>query len=144
MAMTRIIRSPYHVLLIDDDRVQADHIRSELSERADLQVHVVADVVKAIRFLTKQDGFMHAPTPEFVLLNLELPYYPGTALLHERRCRPSLRGIPVIAFSAVPADALNCLSLGANAHVVKPETPAAWRPLLHELLARHLPALTPP
>lgn len=144
MAETVAIHPLQHVLLVDNDRAQTDHIRAELAERSDLQVHVVPDVVKAIRFLAKRDGFIHAPTPDLVLLDLALPYYPGTALLQERRRRPSWSGIPVIVLSDSHDDALSCVSLGANAHLVKPTVSSEWRPLLGDLLARHLPLPTAP
>lgn len=144
MAETVDTHPLHHLLLVDNDRVLTDHIRAELAERSDLQVHVVSDVVKAIRFLGKRDGFIHAPTPDLVLLDLALPYYPGTALLQERRRCPSWSGIPVIVFSDSHDDAQSCVSLGANAHVVKPLLSSEWRPLLGDLLARHLPLPTPP
>lgn len=144
MAETLAIHPLHHVLLVDNDRTQADRISAGLAERSDLQVHVVSDVVKAIRFLGKRDGFIHAPTPDLVLLDLGLRYFPGTALLQERRRRPSWSGIPVITYSTSSDDAPGCLSLGANAHLVKPSADADWRPLLDDLFARHLPMPTPP
>lgn len=134
----------HQVLLVENDRTLADLIRTGLGGRDDLRVHIMPDVVKAIRFLAKRDGFAHAPTPDLVLLDVQLPYFSGTALLHERRQRPSLSGIPVVTMSADRDDEATCLSLGATAHVLKPNDPAAWRDLIADILNQHLPLLTPP
>ncbi|MBA3697368.1 MAG: response regulator [Planctomycetes bacterium] len=140
--------SLFHVipqmLVVEHDRIQADAIRSELGDRPDLRIHILSDVVNAIRFLAKRDGFIHAPTPDLILLNLKLPHFPGTALLQERRWHPSWQTIPVVTLSESRADGLPSLALGATDHVLKPQTSDGWRTLINLVIARYLPLLTPP
>lgn len=132
------------ILLVEADRGLAEIVRASLGRRADLRVHVVGDVVGAIRFLAKRDGFLHAPTPDLVLLDLELPYFSGNALLQERRRRPAWSTIPVVVFSAREQDALPSLALGAEAHLNKPGDSADWQRLVEEVVARHLPTVAVP
>jgi CheY-like chemotaxis protein len=132
------------ILLVEADRGLAELIRTSLGRRADLRVHVLGDVVSAIRFLAKRDGFIHAPTPDLILLDLELPYFAGTALLQERSRRPAWRCIPVVVFSTRDQDCLQCLALGADRHLLKPADPVGWQRLVEEVVARHLPAIGVP
>jgi DNA-binding response OmpR family regulator len=144
MSEPRANQTIHQVLLVENDKTLADLIRTGIGNREDLRVHIMSDVVNAIRFLAKRDGFAHAPTPDLVLLDLHLRYFSGTALLQERRRRPSWSGIPVVTIGTSKDDEATCLSLGATAHVMKPQDPAAWRDLVGDILNQHLPLLTPP
>lgn len=129
----------HQVLLIEADQTQAALIREALSRKPNLQAHFLPDVVHAIRFLAKRDGFVHAPTPDLILVDRDLPYFSGTALLEERRRRPSWSTIPVVMLSRSSDDRLDCLAHGADGHVVKPTDPHGWQRLVDAVLVRHLP-----
>jgi DNA-binding response OmpR family regulator len=132
------------ILLVEKDHPHADVIRTEISGRANLRVHTTTDVVNAIRFLSKRDGFAQAPTPDLIILGLELPYFSGMALLQERRRRPSWHTIRVVVLSDGVEDGLSCLAHGADGHAIRPQTAEAWRSLIADILQTHLPVLTPP
>lgn len=134
----------HQILLVESDHRQAALIREELGARPHLRVHILPDVVNAIRFLAKRDGFQHAPTPDLILLDLQLPYFSGAALLEERRRRPAWSAVPVVVISGSADDRLECLAHGADDHVVAPSDPAAWHRLVETTLARHLPLATIP
>ncbi len=130
------------VLLIENHASHADVICTELSELPEVCVTLMANVVNAIRFLAKRDGFRQAPTPDLVLLDLDLPYFSGMALLHERRRRPAWSSIPIVVLSEHEHDRQTCLAHGADNHLLKPHDRPAWRPLIRHILAQHLPAWT--
>lgn len=135
----------HQILLVEADRGSADPIRAALGRRADLRLHVLGDVVSAIRFLAKRDGFLHAPTPDLILLAARLPYFAGTALLQERRRRPALGGIPVVAYGTDEEERDACLALGADGFLVRPEDPVLWQRTVDRALVHHLPtAAVPP
>lgn len=134
--VTRVI---HQVLLVENDDRDAGLIREALDGRPDSQLHIVPDVVGAIRFLAKRDGFIHAPTPDLILLALRLRHFPGTALLEERRRRPTWGRIPVVVLGTASDDRPASVARGADDHVVKPADPTAWRQLMEGLLSRHLP-----
>ncbi|HEX3135038.1 MAG TPA: response regulator [Planctomycetota bacterium] len=132
----------HQILLIENDAQHAQLIRNALSTKANLRVHILPDVVTAIRFLAKRDGFVHAPTPDFILVDFDLPYFSGTVLLEERRRRPHWSSVPVVMLSRSVDDRLDCLAHGADGHVVKPADATSWRRLVEEVLVRHLPLAT--
>ena len=133
----------HQILLIEGDRKNAGLIREALSARPNLRLNIVPDVVNGIRFLAKRDGFIHAPTPDLVLVDGDRPYSSGTALLEERRRHPSWSDIPVVMLSRSPADRQDCLAHGADGHVVSPTDPHACQRMVDEVFARYLPLAVP-
>lgn len=134
----------HQILVIEYDPSGTRAVRTELDGWSDLRAHYLNDVVNAFRFLSRRDHFADAPTPDLILLSLELPYFSGTALLQERRRRASWRTIPVVVVSDRTEDSLPCLALGADHHVVRPKKSNEWRRIIHDLRQRYLPLATPP
>ena len=86
------------------------------------QVSVVEDGVQAIQFLRRQGPCAHAPRPELILLDLDLPRKDGREVLAEIRADASLRTIPVAALTASYAerDMLMSYKLNVNCYLIKP------------------------
>jgi CheY-like chemotaxis protein len=114
---------PINVLLVEDDpgdtlmikeAFQDNKVRNELS--------CVADGVDAMRFLRREDEFAHAPRPDLILLDLNLPRKDGREVLGEIKNDESLRAIPVVVLTTSEAeeDILRSYQLHANAYVTKP------------------------
>jgi DNA-binding response OmpR family regulator len=63
-----------------------------------------------------------APTPDVVLLDLDLPEVDGLSLARFLRALPSLRGVPIIAVSASRAgfDEVSACDAGCDAFLQKP------------------------
>lgn len=129
----------HHLLLVEADRGFAEIICADLGQRADRRVHLLGDVVSAFRFLAKRDRFSDAPTPDLILLDLRLPYFAGTALLHERRRRPAWRAIPVVVVGDTEDDELNCRALGADGFLGRLEDPRRWLEKMNVVVTHHLP-----
>jgi CheY-like chemotaxis protein len=85
-------------------------------------IHVVSDGKSAIEFLTRQGPHEHAPRPDLILLDLELPRLSGTDVLEFVKNNDALKSIPVIIFSTCEAAPIqkHAYDLHANSYVVKP------------------------
>jgi CheY-like chemotaxis protein len=111
------------VLLVEDDpgdvlmtreAFEANKLRNRLS--------VVADGVAALDFLRKVGDHADAPTPDLILLDLNLPRMDGREVLHAIKADEALRQIPVVVLTTSEAeeDVVRSYSLHANAYVTKP------------------------
>jgi CheY-like chemotaxis protein len=111
------------VLLVEDD--PGDVLMTQ-EAFADNQVsnnlHVVADGVAAMEFLRKTGEYVSAPTPDLVLLDLNLPRMDGREVLAAVKSDPALWQIPVVVLttSELEDDVLRSYELHANAYVTKP------------------------
>ncbi|WP_121193481.1 response regulator [Motilibacter peucedani] len=85
-------------------------------------LHVVSDGAKALEFLRREGDYADAPTPDLILLDLNLPRKDGREVLSEIKNDPALRTIPVVVLTTSEAqeDVVRSYSLHANAYVTKP------------------------
>ncbi|WP_254630915.1 response regulator [Cellulomonas sp. GbtcB1] len=83
---------------------------------------VVSDGVSALAFLRKEGEHADAPTPDLVLLDLNLPRMDGREVLEAMKNDDALRSIPVVVLTTSEAeeDVVRSYSLHANAYVTKP------------------------
>lgn len=93
--------------------------------RAKLRLHIVHDGEDAMAFLRREGPHDHAPRPDVVLLDLNLPRKSGREVLVDIRSSPSLRKIPVVVMTGSDADedVAEAYDLGANVYVTKPTSP---------------------
>jgi CheY-like chemotaxis protein len=85
-------------------------------------LNVVPDGVEAMAFLRRQGKYADAPTPDVVLLDLNLPKKDGREVLAEIKTDPVLKRIPVVIITSSEAeqDILRTYDLHANCYVTKP------------------------
>jgi two-component system response regulator len=113
----------YEVLLVDDDAADIALISEAFAAHdAPVRLHVAGDGVEAMAFLRRQDGNAHAPRPDLILLDLNMPRMDGREVLAVVKCDPALATIPVVMFttSEQPDDVAASYSGHANAYVTKP------------------------
>ena len=111
------------VLLVEDDPADVLLIEEAFADnKVRNRLHVVSDGVEAIEFLRKRDAHAQAPTPDLVLLDLNLPRKDGREVLAEIKADEDLRQIPVVVLTTSKAeeDVLRSYKLHANAYVTKP------------------------
>ena len=111
------------VLLVEDDPGDVLLIREAFEDnKVHNRLHVVSDGVEAIDFLRKQGENGEAPTPDLILLDLNLPRMDGREVLAEIKADEDLRQIPVVVLTTSKAeeDVLRSYKLHANAYVTKP------------------------
>lgn len=114
---------PVEILLVEDSPSDVDLTREALEEaKVRNHLHVVGDGARALAFLRREDDFGHAPTPDLILLDLNLPKKDGREVLAEIKADPALRRIPVVVLTTSQAeeDILRSYDLHANCYVTKP------------------------
>jgi two-component system, chemotaxis family, response regulator Rcp1 len=117
------LKTAPEVLLVDDNPADID-LTSEVLARSKLhfQVNAVNDGAQAISFLRREGEYAHAPVPDLVVLDLNLPRKDGRQVLSEIKSDPALARIPVVIFTTSQAnsDISRCYELGANCYLRKP------------------------
>ncbi|AEG44040.1 response regulator [Isoptericola variabilis] len=111
------------VLLVEDDPGDVLMTREAFAEhKVANRLSVVSDGVSAMQFLRKEGEHADAPTPDLILLDLNLPRMDGREVLAAVKEDPELKQIPVVVLTTSEAeeDVLRSYALHANAYVTKP------------------------
>ena len=111
------------ILLVEDDPGDVLMTREAFEDnKLRNRLSVVSDGVSALAFLRKEGEHADAPTPDLVLLDLNLPKMDGREVLQELKADANLRSIPVVVLTTSEAeeDVVRSYSLHANAYVTKP------------------------
>jgi CheY-like chemotaxis protein len=118
-----VIPKTIEILLVEDNPADVE-LTTLAMENSQLQVHlnVVGDGVAALEFLQRQRQYDLAPSPDLVLLDLNLPKKSGHEVLAEIKADKDLRRIPVVILSTSGAeeDIFQAYNLHANCYIRKP------------------------
>ncbi len=115
--------APIEVLLVEDSPADVRLTREALSEaRVRNNVHVAVDGVDALDFLHRRGKHSKAPSPDLILLDLNLPRKDGREVLEDIKRDDRLKRIPVVILTTSQSeqDILDSYQLNANAYVTKP------------------------
>ena len=116
-------RKEIDVLLVEDDPGDVLMTREAFEEnKVANRLAVVSDGESAMTYLRKEGRYADAPTPDLVLLDLNLPRMDGREVLAAMKSDDNLRSIPVVVLTTSEAeeDVLRSYALHANAYVTKP------------------------
>jgi chemotaxis family two-component system response regulator Rcp1 len=114
---------PIQVLLVEDSpgdvRLTQEAFRD--ANKA-IQLNVVVDGVEAMAFLRHEGVHVHAPRPDLILLDLNLPKMDGREVLAHIKEDESLKLIPtvILTTSDAEADIVKSYQLQANCYLNKP------------------------
>jgi two-component system, chemotaxis family, response regulator Rcp1 len=110
------------VLLVEDNPADARLTIEALKSSHFIRLNHTLDGVEALEFLRRQGKHCHAPRPDLILLDLNLPRKDGREVLMELKADHQFRRIPVIVLTTSDAqeDILRAYSLYANCYVCKP------------------------
>jgi chemotaxis family two-component system response regulator Rcp1 len=111
------------ILLVEDNPADAELTAESLRDTKILHtLHRAEDGVDALEFLRREGDHADAPTPDLVLLDLNMPRKDGRELLAEMKGDAALRHIPVVVLTSSEAeeDILKSYDLHAAAYVTKP------------------------
>jgi len=114
---------PVEILLVEDNPVDVMMTKEFFSSgRICNNLHAVEDGEEAMDFLYKRGEYSAAPSPDVILLDLNLPRKDGREVLAEVKGDPSLRQIPVIVLttSEDQEDILSSYENAANCFITKP------------------------
>lgn len=128
--------TPIDVLLVEDSPGDVRLTQEALREanRA-IHLHVAVDGVEAMAFLKREGRYLHAPRPDLILLDLNLPKMDGREVLAQIKANEGLRTIPTIILttSEAEADITKSYQLRANCFLSKPVELEAFESLVKSI-----------
>lgn len=129
-------RHRFDVLLVEDSQAQA-LVAQAAHRRAKLPgvLHLARDGVDAIAFLRREGKFAHKPTPDLVLLDVQMPRKTGWNVLEEIKNDERLCVIPVLMLtsSSNVGDIHQAYARHANAFLTKPDDLNGFIELFHAI-----------
>lgn len=114
---------PAQVLLVEDNEDDVELTLEALKDsKVRMDVHVVPDGVKAMKFLRREDEYKDSSLPDLVLLDLNLPKMDGREVLREIREDKNLTDLPVVVLttSQNEEDICKAYQMHANCYISKP------------------------
>jgi CheY-like chemotaxis protein len=115
---------PIEILLVEDNPADITTAKEALADtKVAKNLHVVNDGAQAILFVRKQEQYAGAPTPDLILLDLNLPIKSGFEVLTELKNDDDLKLIPVVVLtsSKEEGDIIRAYDCGANCYITKPQ-----------------------
>ena len=122
-AASQLPASRICILHVDDDEVDLVlFAKAILKSGLPCDLHSVGNSADALMFLNRIGTHAHAPRPQLILLDLNLPRLDGRSLLKVVKSTAGLKAIPVVILTGSEdvADKHWCRENGANDYVVKP------------------------
>lgn len=131
----------FNVLYVEDEENDVLFMRRAISRAGlTLDLHTACDGDKAVDYLAAARPHENRPTPDLVLLDLNLPARSGFEVLEWIRGRAELRGLLVVIISSSgrPEDRARARLLGADDYMVKPASPLLLVDTIREVWTRWL------
>ena len=98
--MSRNAVDRMEILLVEDNLEDANGTMQALKwGRVQCRVSLVCDGEEAISFLCRKGEFAQAPTPNLILLDMQLPEEEGQHVLADLRANEELKDIPVVVLA---------------------------------------------
>ncbi len=92
---------PLRVLLVEDNEGDVEMTEHAFRDgKPACAISVANNGVEALQFLSKQGHFSDAPTPNLILLDLNMPRMDGKKFLDCVKSDPKLKAIPVVMFTS--------------------------------------------
>ena len=114
---------PMEILLVEDSLTSARLTMGALKQGSvQHRLTWVTDGEEALEFLYQRGKYTHAPRPDLVLLDLELPRKDGREVLAEIKGDDELRGIPVVILTSSTSeeDIAHSERLEVESYLTKP------------------------
>lgn len=112
--------TPCHILLIEDNPLDADLIQRALHKAENgLTLEIALDGEEALAYLEKWEK--GSPTPVVILLDLKLPKISGLDVLRRLKTHPKYKLLPVVVLTSSNelTDIQQAYALGANSYILK-------------------------
>ena len=118
-----MIEKTVNILLVEDNQDDIDlAVKAMNKTKIKNRLHITMDGIEALMFVRKLGKYIDSPTPDLILLDLNLPRKDGREVLAEIKLDTQLRQIPVIILTTSKADEdiLESYKNYANCYIVKP------------------------
>jgi chemotaxis family two-component system response regulator Rcp1 len=117
-------RKSIRILLVEDSSLHALLTRETLTEsdKTSYEISTVKDGVEALSDLYRINGYEHAPKPDLILLDLNMPRMRGFTFLARIRTDAELKTIPVCILTSSEArtNIKKAQALNAVGYLTKP------------------------
>lgn len=120
---TKTQNASVQILLVEDSPEDIELTKEAMkTNKLTTNMNIVTDGINALKFLRKINGYENVPTPDLILLDLNLPKKDGREVLAEIKADQGLKQIPVIVLttSKAESDILACYNHHANCYITKP------------------------
>jgi chemotaxis family two-component system response regulator Rcp1 len=118
-----VSRRQIEILLVEDSPGDVRLTQEVLREAKVLNhLYVAQDGVEAMQFLRREGEHRHAPRPDLILLDLNLPRKDGREVLMDIKNDEKLKRIPVVVLTTSQAeeDIIRTYNLHGNCFITKP------------------------
>jgi CheY-like chemotaxis protein len=124
------------ILLVEDSEGDI-RLTQEALREAKIQVNlsVARDGEEAMSFLLRRAGYINAPRPDLILLDLNMPRLGGREVLAAIKSNDDLKSIPVVILTTSEAqrDILATYGLHANCYITKPVDLEQFMRVIHHI-----------
>jgi two-component system response regulator len=121
---SELVRSrPAEILLAEDNENDVELTRQGFKKcKLLLNLHHVRDGEECMAFLRKQGKYSAAPTPDLLLLDMNMPRMDGREVLAEMVGDEALNAIPVVVLTTSSNDeeVLKMYKLRCSSYIIKP------------------------
>ncbi|WKE64731.1 response regulator [Gallaecimonas kandeliae] len=114
---------PAEILLVEDNDNDVELTKIGFQRtRLAVNLHHVPDGEECMAFLRRQGQYAEVPTPDLILLDLNMPRMNGREVLQAISEDPELRHLPVVVLTTSDAekDVLTSYRLRCSSYIVKP------------------------
>jgi len=122
--MTPVQHAEPIIILLAEDNPADFHLTAEAMKESKIrnQLFHVNDGVEVLEFLRRKGKYADVPSPDVILMDLNMPRKDGRRTLQEIKEDPDLKGIPVVILTISDAeeDIIKSYDLHANCYVTKP------------------------
>lgn len=115
--------APIHILIVEDNATDMMIMREAFADTAmNPTLHSASNGEDAMKFLRRVGEYAHAPRPDLILLDLNMPRKNGHEVLTEMKNDPLLLRIPVVVLTTSQAedDVSRAYAAHANCYIRKP------------------------
>jgi CheY-like chemotaxis protein len=112
-----------NILLVEDDDDYAFMIRHAFQkEKVDVNLHHVSDGKKCLDFLRREGTYAEVPTPDLVLMDLDMPGMDGRQALAKIVADDALKHLPVVILTSREErdEILRMYQLRCSSYIRKP------------------------
>ena len=119
---------PIEVLLVEDSPGDV-RLTQEAFRNANqfVHLHVARDGVEAMAFLRQEGDHVHAPRPDLILLDLNLPKMDGREVLAHIKDNDSLKAIPTVILTTSESEVDIAKELSAASKLLPQQAGAVGR-----------------
>ena len=130
------MRSSLDLLIVDDNASQLHLVRALVRELGfSHRCYSATSGKLALDFLNRRPPYEHAPRPNLILLDFNMPEMSGCEVLQNIKGDPEFRSIPIIMLSSSRSlqDVNACYQGYANAYLHKPFDLEGTRRILEDI-----------